>query len=165
MFHRCRIYLWPAISFLFIPVLGYAAEISIKDLTTNPAKYDGQTVTLCGTAQTVKATTSRKRNEYTTFQVKDGSGGPEYSRNSYDTRLGAAFQKYALGALPDLVVRTAQIYLIYLGYNPGSVNGITGRFTRSALNEFQQQHGLPITTDIGDAQLSALKGEVEKLEP
>jgi len=99
------------------------------------------------------------------FTRRYGSGGPEYSRNSYDTRLGAAFQKYALGALPDLVVRTAQIYLIYLGYNPGSVNGITGRFTRSALNEFQQQHGLPITTDIGDAQLSALKGEVEKLEP
>ena len=69
------------------------------------------------------------------------------------------------GLLPDLVVRTAQIYLVYLGYHPGPIDGVIGRFTRSALHEFQGQHGLPVTSEIDEGQLSTLKREVEKLEP
>lgn len=59
---------------LALLVAANGAAVSAKDLTANPAKFDGQTVTLRGTAQAVKATTSRKGNDYTTFQVKDGSG-------------------------------------------------------------------------------------------
>jgi hypothetical protein len=55
-------------------ILASAAEVSVKELTANPAKFDGQTVTLRGTAMAVKAITSRKGNDYTTFQVKDASG-------------------------------------------------------------------------------------------
>jgi hypothetical protein len=93
-----------------------------------------------------------------------GYNGPAYARNHYDTRLAAAYHKYAFGPLPDLTVRTAQVYLTYLGYHPGTVDGVMGRFTRSALNQFQEQQGLPITSDIDDAEVAALKGEVERLE-
>lgn len=92
-----------------------------------------------------------------------GYNGPEYMKNSYDTRLAAAYQKYTMGPLPDLVVRAAQIYLMYLGFHPGSVDGLAGRFTRSALQEFQEQHGLPVTSNIDETTLLALRQEVDKL--
>jgi hypothetical protein len=92
-----------------------------------------------------------------------GYNGPAYAKNSYDTRLAAAYQKYTLGPLPDLVVRAAQIYLMYLGYHPGSVDGVSGRFTRSALNEFQEQQGLPVTAEINEDLLAILQEEAEKL--
>ena len=44
-----------------------------------------------------------------------GYNGPEYARNQYDTRLSAAYGRYAAGNLPDLTVRSAQAYLTYLG--------------------------------------------------
>jgi hypothetical protein len=93
-----------------------------------------------------------------------GYNGPNYAVNSYDTRLAATYQKFAL-RLPDLVVRTAQIYLLYLGFKHGTVDGILGRLTRSALNEFQERHGIAVTSGIDEELLSILKLEVEKLEP
>jgi N-acetylmuramidase/Putative peptidoglycan binding domain len=70
--------------------------------------------------------------------------GPAYAQNSYDERLRAAHQKYVTGALPDLHVRAIQAYLVYLDYNPGPVDGVVGRFTRSALRMFQEREGLPL---------------------
>jgi N-acetylmuramidase/Putative peptidoglycan binding domain len=77
--------------------------------------------------------------------------GPAYAQNSYDERLRAAHQKYVTGALPDLNVRAIQAYLVYLDYNPGPVDGVVGRFTRSALRMFQEREGLPLreTFDAG----------------
>jgi hypothetical protein len=75
-----------------------------------------------------------------------GYNGPAYARDGYDTRLASCYQRYLHGGLPDLTVREAQIYLLYLGYSPGVVDGVMGRFTRSALNEFQEKAG--IRTDI-----------------
>jgi len=92
-----------------------------------------------------------------------GYNGPNYAINSYDTRLAAAYQKYNIGPLPDLIIRAAQIYLTYLGYQPGTVDGVMGRFTRSALNEFQAKQGLPMTNDINDDVLLHLKQEVNHL--
>jgi peptidoglycan hydrolase-like protein with peptidoglycan-binding domain len=48
------------------------------------------------------------------------------------------------GTLPDLDVRAIQAYLVYLGFNPGPVDGVVGRFTRSALRMFQEREGLPV---------------------
>ncbi len=101
-------------------------------------------------------------HDWTTFAR--GYNGPAYAKNSYDTRLAAAYQKYTLGPLPDLVIRAAQLYLTYLGYHPGPVDGVIGRLTRSALNEFQEQQRLPVTDDVTDEQLVLLKQAVEKLE-
>jgi hypothetical protein len=93
-----------------------------------------------------------------------GYNGPAYSENSYDTRLAAAYQKFSRGPLPDMAVRAAQMYLMYLGFDHGPVDGWFGKITRSALNEFQERHGLPITSVIDEELLACLKGEVGKLD-
>ncbi len=85
-----------------------------------------------------------------------GYNGPNFAENQYDTKLADAYQK-ALELLPDLSVRAAQIYLMYLGYRPGTIDGVPGRKTFSALNEFQQDNGLPINTEIDNQILSILK--------
>jgi peptidoglycan hydrolase-like protein with peptidoglycan-binding domain len=56
-----------------------------------------------------------------------------------------------------VTVRAAQVYLLYLGYEPGAIDGIMGRFTRSALNEFQEQRGLGLTDGVEDATFEALR--------
>src|SRR5262249_39107639 len=100
-------------------------------------------------------------HDWTTFAR--GYNGPAYAKNSYDTRLAAAHQKYVLGPLPDLVIRAAQLYLTYLGYHPGPVDGVIGRLTRSALNEFQEQQGLPVSDDVTEEHLVLLKQVVGQL--
>jgi len=83
--------------------------------------------------------------------------GPEYAKNNYDARLAAAYKKFSGGLLPDLDLRAAQVYLSYLGYNPGPIDGVMGRFTRAAINEFQQKNGLPLTDSINSKTLALLK--------
>jgi N-acetylmuramidase-like protein/putative peptidoglycan binding protein len=86
-----------------------------------------------------------------------GYNGSNYRINNYDTRLAAAYQYFDRGALPDLSVRSAQVYLTYLGYDPQDVDGVMGRLTRSAMNDFQRDRGLPITDFVDEQTLEALK--------
>jgi hypothetical protein len=72
-----------------------------------------------------------------------GYNGPSYAENQYDVRLRGEFQKYLVGALPDVNVRAAQLYLTFRGYHPGPVDGVAGSLTRSALREFQKAAELP----------------------
>jgi hypothetical protein len=76
-----------------------------------------------------------------------GYNGPEFKKNEYDTRLAAAHAKYKI-LLPDLALRTAQAALLYLGIDPGPIDGFRGRRTRSALTQFQEQSGLPDTGEL-----------------
>jgi hypothetical protein len=92
-----------------------------------------------------------------------GYNGTNFRKNNYDIRLSAAYEKYSSGPLPDLALRAAQTYLTYLGFHPGPVDGVMGRFTRSALQDFQAAHNLTVTDLIDEDLLSALKGEVEAL--
>src|SRR5574340_560510 len=92
-----------------------------------------------------------------------GYNGPDYARNQYDSRLAAAHCKYQQGPLPDLALRAAQIYLTYLGFHPGPVDGVMGRYTRAALREFQEERGLPEGDAVDDVVLAALRAEVDKL--
>jgi hypothetical protein len=80
-----------------------------------------------------------------------GYNGPNYAMNRYDVRLSGEFQKYSTGVLPDLVARSAQLYLTYLGFHPGPVDGIAGEETLAAFNEFADHQGIP-TTQIIDAE-------------
>jgi hypothetical protein len=84
-----------------------------------------------------------------------GYNGIDYAKNHYDTRLYSAYQKFSV-LLPNIIVRTAQVYLMYLGFNPGPVDGLLGRFTFSALHEFQQQNGLPIANEFNEELLLIL---------
>jgi hypothetical protein len=53
-----------------------------------------------------------------------GYNGSNFAINKYDTRLAAAFAKFNNGGLPDLTIRNAQVYLTYLGLNPGVIDGL-----------------------------------------
>src|SRR5712691_9548682 len=85
-----------------------------------------------------------------------GYNGPAYAQNRYDLRLAGAYAKLDAGPLPDLAVRAAQAYLTYLGHDPGPVDGLMGRLTRSALAEFQTERGLPVSDNVDAALLTTL---------
>jgi len=88
-------------------------------------------------------------NLHTSLQAHDwssfarGYNGPNYAINRYDVRLSGEFQKYSTGALPDVNVRAAQLYLTYLGFHPGQVDGVAGVQTLAAFSEFASQQGFP----------------------
>jgi hypothetical protein len=48
---------------------AHAAEATPSQLLANPSKFDGQHVTVAGTAQYVRPKTSRRGNEYETFSL------------------------------------------------------------------------------------------------
>ncbi|MEI6268335.1 MAG: N-acetylmuramidase domain-containing protein [Methylococcaceae bacterium] len=53
-----------------------------------------------------------------------GYNGSDFKKNKYDQRLAATYAKYNV-ILPDLALRTAQTVLLYFGFNPGTVDGVT----------------------------------------
>lgn len=91
-----------------------------------------------------------------------GYNGPNYAINRYDIKLNAEYHKYSAGALPDLSVRAAQLYLTYLGYHPGSIDGIAGQNTMSALVECKSATGIPDSTTIDDDCVKQLRDAVMK---
>jgi N-acetylmuramidase/Putative peptidoglycan binding domain len=131
-------------------------------VTAMAVSENHQLLGLAGEITHTKLDRVLRRHDRATFAR--GYNGPADVRNSYDTRLAAAYQKFTLRALPDLFIRTAQLYLTYLGYHPGPIDGMLGRLTRSAVNEFQEQQRLPVTSDVTEEQLVLLKQAVEKLE-
>jgi len=85
--------------------------------------------------------TCLRAHDWTSFAR--GYNGPNYVINRYDVRLNSEYQKYASGALPDLNARAAQLYLKYLGFDPGPVDGVAGAQTLAAYAEFASKRGLP----------------------
>jgi hypothetical protein len=83
--------------------------------------------------------------------------GPAYKRNDYDKKLERAFRTLSAGPLPDLRLRTAQLYLTYLGYDPKGVDGVMGPNTHAALRMFQTAETLPVTGALDDATAMRLR--------
>ncbi len=65
-----------------------------------------------------------------------GYNGPNYATNQYDKKLSEAYQRFSTRGGPDLNVRAVQLYLTYLGFDPGGVDGVVGPRTRSAVSAF-----------------------------
>lgn len=84
-----------------------------------------------------------------------GYNGPSFEKNQYDTRLAAAHAQYKV-MLPDLGLRTAQAALLYLGFDPGTIDGVTGKRTRSAITAYQEKTGLPKTGELDTATENTL---------
>jgi N-acetylmuramidase len=84
-----------------------------------------------------------------------GYNGPNYTINRYDIRLNSEFQKYSSGVLPDLSVRAAQLYLTYLGFHPGGIDGIAGQMTMAALADFKSGNAVPAGAAAADPDLVA----------
>ena len=82
--------------------------------------------------------------------------GPNFADSNYDVRLGSWYERFHSGALPDIRTRTAQIYLMYLGFDPSEIDGSWGKRTQSAMNDYQAKKGLPNTSNLDDATLAAI---------
>jgi N-acetylmuramidase/Putative peptidoglycan binding domain len=95
-----------------------------------------------------------KAHDWAAFAA--GYNGPSFAANHYDTNLAAYFQKYSGGAMPDLDLRAAQLYLTFGGWTPGRIDGVLGPQTRAALLDFQRQQGLPATGELSDVVLAKL---------
>ena len=89
--------------------------------------------------------------------------GKDFAKNKYDVRLAGAFQEYSSGALPDVEIRRAQMYLTYLGYAPGTIDGIHGKFSRSAVSLFRNKNGLGDSDRIDQALLGVMQAQVRAL--
>lgn len=63
------------ISICFIPKIvdAQAIKTSVSEILSNPDKYDGKMVHVEGRVQSLKFSTSKKGNPYTTFMVVDPS--------------------------------------------------------------------------------------------
>jgi hypothetical protein len=82
--------------------------------------------------------------------------GPNYAQNHYDTKLAQFYEKYSTGPMPDLMVRAAQVYLTFKGYNPGPIDGLKGQATTDAVIAFQRKMGLPASGLVDEKLLAAL---------
>jgi hypothetical protein len=74
-----------------------------------------------------------------------GYNGPQFAKNQYDEKLRHAYDDLAANGLPDLRLRSAQLRLLYRGFEPGPIDGVMGNVTRNALRRFQTQEGLTVT--------------------
>jgi hypothetical protein len=86
-----------------------------------------------------------------------GYNGSNYAINKYDVKLADKFQTLSSGAMPDFSLRAAQLYLTFCGFNPGGVDGIMGKNTRSAIMNFQTKQGQNPTGVVDDALLASLE--------
>lgn len=83
--------------------------------------------------------------------------GENYAQNQYDVKLGQAYATYLNPAqLPNLTVRTGQLLLYLLGFDPQAIDGSLGVHTLTALHNFQSQHKLALTPGIDDAVVTSL---------
>jgi hypothetical protein len=80
--------------------------------------------------------------------------GSDFAKNQYDVRLAASFQLFSSGVLPNLRVRQVQVLLTFLDFNPGVIDGISGKRTRSAIVSFREKFDLGNSDEI-DAELIA----------
>jgi len=135
---------------------GVAGFTSVEDMVT--AMSNGEDSQLYAVATFLKANGLDQhmvRHNWAEFAL--GYNGPNYQENQYDTRLAAAYASYSSGALPSLMIRQAQVLLTFLGYTPGQVDGIRGKFTSSAIVQFKQEHGLETSNTVDANLISALQ--------
>ena len=80
-----------------------------------------------------------------------GYNGVSFAKNHYDEKLQWEYADLVANGLPDLRLRTAQLRLLYRGFQPGPIDGMMGNLTRTALRQFQAQEGLTVRGELDDA--------------
>lgn len=135
---------------------GKAGFQSVADMVA--AFVRGENAQFLGMAQFISGSPLRAAlagQDWATFARL--YNGPDYAANHYDEHLQAAYQRLSEHGCPDIDVRTAQVYLTYLGYDTGGVDGVAGPKTTAAIAAFQQKAGLaPADGAITPATLQAL---------
>ena len=130
-------------------------------VTAMQASEDAQLTAVGAFLRAEDLVTPLRRHDWAGFARR--YNGPAYAKHKYDARLAGAYQMYAAGVLPDVEVRRAQLYLTYLGFAPGAVDGVHGKRSRSAVAAFRQQHGFGSGDRVDKALLQALQQRVAAL--
>jgi hypothetical protein len=87
--------------------------------------------------------------------------GPNYAQNDYDGKLQHFCGIYEARGVPDVMLRAAQMYLTFLGYTVGGIDGIEGQVTDAAIRKFcaaAPSHPQPV---VGQALVDALRAAVD----
>lgn len=63
-----------AFALVSLMTVAQSADIGICSIVALPAGFDHRSISLPGTVASLKETTSRKGNDYTTFKLQDPSG-------------------------------------------------------------------------------------------
>jgi N-acetylmuramidase len=138
------------------PLAGFGSvELMVGDM------IDSEDAQLMGAAAFMRAEgldDALAAHDWPAFAL--GYNGPAYRKNQYDVRLDAAYRSFSGGAMPDLDVRRAQMLLMFLDIDPGAIDGIAGKRTRSALARFRQQEGVMPSEDVDAAVLALLAARV-----
>ena len=85
--------------------------------------------------------------------------GADFARNKYDVKLEQCCEQYTRDGVPSLEIRSAQVRLTYLGFDPRGVDGVLGKGTRAAVVAFQTANGISPTGELTDATLDALRAK------
>lgn len=148
-------------------VMGFNAELAgyadVEDMVADLERSEG--AQLRALARFIKKKGldgALRRRDWAEFAK--GYNGAGYRKNQYDERLAASYARLKKGPLPDLMVRSTQLCLLYLGYDPRGVDGLMGGKTRSALNRFQEDAALKVTDDVDERTLGFLEVNADRLE-
>jgi N-acetylmuramidase/Putative peptidoglycan binding domain len=123
---------------------------------------DAQLQAVCAFIKHSKLDVCMQAHDWASFARK--YNGPGYAKNQYDVHLRGEYAKYSVGALPNLDVRAAQLYLTFCGYHPGPIDGSSGTMTRAAIAGFQATQGLPKTGEVDDTLLARLAEAAQSLD-
>jgi hypothetical protein len=129
---------------------------SVEDMVSAMcASEDGQLTAVVEFIVSSGLQNALQRQDWATYAR--AYNGPSYARNNYDSRLAKFYSDFEGGAaLPDLTIRTAQLYLLFLGFNPQGINGKLGAHTLTALHNFQNTKALPLTAAIDTDVVASL---------
>ena len=80
--------------------------------------------------------------------------GKDYAKNQYDVKLQQSYERFRTAAnQPALDLRTAQACLMYLKYDVGGVDGVSGPRTKAAMIAYRAAKG--IAAEVSDADVMA----------
>jgi hypothetical protein len=98
-----------------------------------------------------------------------GYNGPAYQKNQYDIKMAQAYKKYKTMKPEDNIfrvtdVRSIQMALVKLGFDPGVIDGLWGKNSSQAVREFQLAYHLPPTGGREKEVMTALQGAYYAIE-
>ncbi|HJT01682.1 MAG TPA: N-acetylmuramidase domain-containing protein [Terriglobales bacterium] len=134
---------------------------NVEDMVAAMSESEDRQLTAMGAfLRSTKLAASLQAHDWASFAR--GYNGPNYAINRYHIRLNSEYQKFSTGALPDLSVRAAQLYLTYLGFDPGGIDGVAGEHTLAALAAFQNENRISPTTIVDASCVAQLQAALCK---
>lgn len=126
-------------------VMGFnATEVGFSDVeamvTAMCESEDSQLAAIVGFIKKNNLAQYLQQSDWSQFAFH--YNGSSFKKNNYDNKLAKAHARYITGPLPSLKVRAVQLYLTFLDYTPGAVDGWFGQNTQNELIKFQKDKSL-----------------------